>query len=265
MKRAEAGNIRARIMTPTDYLLVFAAAAGAGAVNAVAGGGTLISFPALLALGVPPIAANVTNAIALCPGYLGATLAQWRNVRDQTRRLWFCVPAAILGGLIGAIILLQTRERVFQALVPYMLFTAALLLAVQDRVRAFALRRAGEHHHSTALSVTAVVILLGAIYGGFFSAGMSVIVLAVLALTLDDTFARLNALKQITAFSVNVAATVFFLFSDQVVWAAAGVMAVGALVGGAIGGRLAGRLHPLVLRWTVVCVGFALSIYYWMQ
>src|SRR5687767_7201602 len=133
-------------MTTTDYLLLFAAAAGAGAVNAVAGGGTLISFPMLLALGVSPIAANVTNAIALCPGYLGATLAQLRNVRGQANRLWVCIPAAVVGGLLGAIILLQTRERVFQALVPYMLLTASLLLAVQDRVRAFAIWRAGELH-----------------------------------------------------------------------------------------------------------------------
>jgi uncharacterized protein len=251
-------------MTTTDYFLLFCAAAGAGAVNAIAGGGTLISFPALLALGVPPIAANVTNAIALCPGYLGATLAQWRNVRDQRGRLWACIPAAVIGGCVGAAILLQTRERTFQAVVPYMLFTASLLLALQDRVRAFALRRAAKHHRGTPRRLVALGIACAAIYGGFFSAGMSVIVLAVLALMLDDTFSKLNALKQITAFSVNVAATVFFLFSDQVLWAAAGIMAVGALVGGAVGGKLSDRLNPSMLRWTVVCVGCALAIYYWV-
>jgi uncharacterized protein len=251
-------------MTTTDYLLLFAAATAAGAVNAIAGGGTLISFPVLLALGVPPIAANVTNAIALCPGYLGATIAQWRNVSEQNARLWVCIPAAIVGGLIGAMLLLETRERVFEALVPFMLLTASLLLAVQGRVRAFAVRRASDHHRET-LSLTAIVVVLAAVYGGFFSAGMSVIVLAVLALTLDDSFAKLNALKQVTAFSVNVAATVFFLFSNQVVWAAAGIMAVGALIGGALGGRLAGRLHASTLRWTIVCIGIVLSIYYWVK
>jgi uncharacterized membrane protein YfcA len=249
-------------MTITDYFLLFCAATGAGAVNAVAGGGTLISFPALLALGVPPIAANVTNAVALCPGYFGAALAQWRNVRDQRSRLWICIPAAVIGGLIGAAILLKTRERTFQALVPYMLFTASLLLAIQGRVRAFAIKRAGEHHSGTSRWLIALLVCLAAIYGGFFSAGMSVIVLAMLALMLDDTFSKLNALKQITAFSVNVAAAVFFVFSDQVIWAATGVMAVGALLGGAIGGHLSNRLHPSVLRWTVVCAGFALAIYY---
>jgi uncharacterized membrane protein YfcA len=251
-------------MTAVDFAILFIAAAGAGAVNAIAGGGTLISFPVLLALGVPPIAANVTNAIALCPGYFGATLSQWPNIRDQRQRLWICVPAAVVGGLIGATILLRTRERTFQMLVPYMLLTGSLLLAIQDLVKRFALRRAAEQHRgATVLAATAVV---GAgIYGGFFSAGMSVIVLAVLASTLEDTFTRLNALKQVTAFSVNAAATVFFLFSDQVVWAATAIMAVGAMLGGAAGGYLAGRLPPTLLRWTVVCVGGGLAIYYWMN
>jgi uncharacterized membrane protein YfcA len=251
-------------MTAAELAILFIAAAGAGAVNAIAGGGTLISFPVLLALGVPPIAANVTNAIALCPGYFGATLSQWRNIRDQRRRLWVCVPAAILGGLIGATILLRTHERTFQMLVPYMLATGSLLLAIQDLVKRFALRRAAEQHHS-AVARAALAVLGAGIYGGFFSAGMSVIVLAMLALTLDDTFTRLNALKQVTAFSVNVAATVFFLFSNQVVWAAATIMAVGALFGGAAGGFLAGRLPPGLLRWTVVCAGLGLAIHYWMK
>jgi uncharacterized membrane protein YfcA len=249
-----------------QFLFIGFAAMGAGAVNALAGGGTLISFPALIALGMPAIAANVTNAVALCPGYFGATLAQRPNLQGQRRRLWICVPAGIVGGLIGGVILLHTRERTFQMLVPYMLLLASLLLAVQDRVRAAVLRRWSNPEHAgdarwAALPVALPVALAG-LYGGFFSAGMSVIVLAVLGATLDDSLTRLNALKQAVAFSVNVAAAVFFLFSGQVVWIAAAVMAVGALLGGAIGGRIAGRLRPDILRWTVVVVGVALAIYY---
>src|SRR5689334_3962316 len=104
-------------MTPPELALAMLAAAAAGLVNALAGGGTLISFPVLLALGVPPIAANVTNAVALCPGYFGATLAQRRNLAEQRPRLWLCIPAAIAGGLLGAVILLATHERTFQLLV----------------------------------------------------------------------------------------------------------------------------------------------------
>jgi len=255
-------------MTLFEYVGIACAAAGAGALNALAGGGTLISFPALLAAGVPPIAANVTNAVALCPGYFGATLAQRGNLRGQARRLWICVPAAIAGGLIGGIILLHTHERTFQALVPYMIFLASVLLAAQDKVRAAVAHRLALTGHASAGRTppwVGVPTALAGVYGGFFSAGMSVIVLAVLGASLDDTLTRLNALKQAVAFSVNVAAAVFFLFSGQVVWLAAGVMAVGALIGGAIGGRVAGRMRPAVLRWTVVIAGFVLSIYYWLK
>lgn len=253
-------------MTPTELSIIAIAAAAAGAVNALAGGGTLISFPALLAMGVPPIAANVTNAVALCPGYFGATLAQFGNLRGQRARLWICVPAAIAGGLAGGMILLETQERTFLALVPYMLFFASMLLAVQDRVRAAVVRRLSNPEHASHKAITvAVPVVLGGIYGGFFSAGMSVIVLAILGATLDDTLTRLNALKQAVAFSVNIAAVVFFLFSDQVVWIAAAVMAAGALIGGALGGHMASRMKPTVLRWIVVTVGIGLAIYYWSK
>jgi uncharacterized membrane protein YfcA len=251
-------------MTPAEIVILFLAAAAAGAVNAVAGGGTLISFPALLAVGVSPIAANVTNAVALCPGYFGATMAQWRQIDGQRRRLWLCLPVAVAGGLVGATILLHTRERTFQVLVPYMLLIGSVLLALQDLVKRFALRRTTVHHRTSA-ALGGIVVLGAAVYGGFFSAGMSVIVLAVLALTMDDTFTRLNALKQVTAFAVNVAASVYFLFSEQVIWSTAALMAAGALMGGALGGRVAGRLHPTFLRWVVVSVGFGLAIYYWMR
>ena len=181
-------------------------------------------------------------------------------------RLWVCVPAAIIGGLAGGMILLRTHERTFQALVPYMLFTASALLALQERVRAAVVRRLSNPQHAqhNAMAV-AVPVALAGVYGGFFSAGMSVIVLAVLGATLDDTLTRLNALKQAVAFSVNIAAAVFFLFSDQVLWVAAAVMAAGALIGGAIGGRVASRMKPGALRWIVVTVGFALAIYYWCK
>jgi uncharacterized membrane protein YfcA len=253
-------------MTTLELALACLAAAGAGVVNALAGGGTLISFPALLALGVPPIAANVTNAVALCPGYLGATLAQVRHLRGQRQRLLWCIPAAVAGGLLGGIILLRTRERTFEALIPIMLLLASCLMAAQERIRRAVLRRLA-HVHGTQHSpvVAAVPVAAAAIYGGFFSAGMSIIVLAVLGVTVEDEFPRLNALKQLVAFSINVAAAVFFLFSGQVIWLLAAVMAVGALLGGALGGRLVGLLSPTVLRWSVVIVGVALAIYYWMK
>jgi uncharacterized membrane protein YfcA len=204
--------------------------------------------------------------VALCPGYFGATIAQLPNLKGQRAQLLLLVPVAILGGLVGGMILLRTGERTFTALVPWMILAASLLLAVQEPVKKFVIKRLSnpEHKHRT-MALSALPIAAAAVYGGFFSAGMSVLLLAVLGLTLDDTLTRLNALKQVLAFSVNIAAAVFFLFSDQVVWTAAAVMAVGALIGGALGGKLAGKLPPAVLRWVVVVAGIAIAIAYWVK
>jgi uncharacterized protein len=253
-------------MTHLDLLIAALAAVGAGAINALAGGGTLISFPVLVALGVPPVASNVTNAIALCPGYFGATLAQLPNLKGQRAQLMLLVPVAVVGGLIGGIILLRTGERTFTALVPWMILAASLLLAVQEPVKRFVSKRLSNPKHKRhTMVLSALPIAAAAVYGGFFSAGMSVLLLAVLGLTLEDTLTRLNALKQVLAFSVNIAAAAFFLFSDQVVWPAAAVMAVGALIGGALGGKLAGKLPPAALRWTVVVLGTCIAVVYWVK
>ncbi len=245
-----------------EFVLVGLSAVAGGAANALAGGGTLITFPTLLAVGVPAVSANVTNTVALCQGYLGATLAQVDDVRTQTRRMWLTLPVGVVGGVVGGILLLHTGERVFRTLVPFLILLASGLLAAQDRLRGLLLRRAG-HTRSTAAETWAVLpIGLAAVYGGYFGAGLSVIVLAVLGLLMDDTLTRLNALKQAIALAVNVAAACFFVFSGQVNWPVALVMAVGALVGGVAGGRLAGRVRPATLRLVVVLIGVAAGITY---
>ena len=226
------------MLSGSEIAIAGLAAAAAGLVNALAGGGTLISFPALIALGVPDVAANITNTVALCPGYLGGALAQREDLRGQQRRLWLLVPAGIIGGIAGSFFLLFASEQVFHILVPFLILAAAVLLAVQDRVRDWILKQShkdpGKEDRRAVLPVG-----LAAVYGGYFGAGMSVIVLAVLGLFLDDTLPRLNALKQCISLSVNVAAAVFFLFSGLIIWPLALVMATGALAGGAVGGRIA--------------------------
>jgi uncharacterized membrane protein YfcA len=248
-----------------DYLLIVLAALAAGAVNAIAGGGTLITFPMLVAVGIPPVAANITNTVALCPGYFGGTLAQWDDLRGQKKRLWLVVPASIVGGVFGGFLLLQTGEKLFKELVPYLILLASGLLAIQNPVRGWLMRRMGEHHEAKLEKLTWLPVGLASIYGGYFGAGLSVIVLSALGLTLNDTLTRLNALKQSIAFSVNVAAATFFIFSGQVVWSVALVMAVGALIGGTLGGKLAGRIKPSTLRWTVVTIGVIVSIIYFVR
>lgn len=253
-------------MTSADLLIAALAAVGAGAINALAGGGTLISFPALVAVGVPPVSANITNAVALCPGYFGATIAQLRHLRGQRSQLLLLVPVGALGGLAGGMILVRTGERTFTMLVPWMILAASLLLAVQEPVKKFIVRRlsAPAHEHHT-MALSALPVAAASVYGGFFSAGMGVLLLAVLGLTFEETLTRLNAMKQVLSFSINVAAAVFFLFSDQVVWSAAIVMAVGALIGGAFGGKLADKLSPAVLRRVVVIAGIGIAIAYWLR
>lgn len=254
------------MITGYEFVIIFFAAMAAGAVNALAGGGTLISFPALIAVGVPAIAANVTNTVALCPGYLGATFAQSKDLQGQKKRLWLTVPAGVVGGVIGGFLLLQTGEKLFRDLVPYLILLASGLLAIQEPVRAWLVRHSKEHG-SSGISEKWVSLPVGlaAIYGGYFGAGLSVIILSVLGLILEDTLTRLNALKQAIAFSVNIAAAIFFLFSGKVVWVAALVMAVGALIGGNLGGRLAGRIKPSTLRWVVVGIGVMVAIIYLVQ
>ncbi len=250
-------------MVWSEYVLIGLAAMAAGFVNALAGGGTLISFPALVAAGIPAVAANVTNTVALVPGYLGATIAQFKDLKGQRQRLWLYLPAGVIGGLL----LLNSGEKLFRSLVPFLILLASLLLAVSDTLRGWLLRRQNKIGASALTLATWGVLPLGlaAIYGGYFGAGLSVIALAVLGLVLVDSLTQLNALKQVISFCVNTAAAIFFLFSGKVVWTPAVRMAVCALLGGALGGRLAGRIKPSVLRWVVVMIGLVVGVTYRVQ
>jgi uncharacterized membrane protein YfcA len=163
-------------------------------------------------------------------------------------------------------LLLNTEERLFRNLVPYLILLASTLLAVQGPVRNWLVSRAKARGGGQAAEAWAMLpVGLAAVYGGYFGAGLSVIVLAVLGLTLEDSLTRLNALKQSVSFSVNVAAAIFFLFSGQVLWLVAGVMAVGALLGGVLGGKLAGKIQPSILRWLVVTIGVVVALIYFIR
>lgn len=250
-------------LTALDLLLVGLAALAGGAVNAIAGGGTLITFPMLTAVGVPAVSANVTNTVALSPGYLGGTYAQRSDLEGQRERLRLLVPVAVVGGLAGGALLLATGEDLFRDLVPYLILGASALLLLQERVRACVVRRLAERERADPHDAwIAIPAFAASVYGGYFGAGLGVILLAVLGLVLEDTLTRINALKQSLSFCVNVTAAIFFLFSGEVVWSAALVMAAAALVGGSIGGRLAGRMRAGRFRLIVVAIGVAVGIAY---
>jgi uncharacterized membrane protein YfcA len=249
-----------------DFMLAGLTAVAAGAINALAGGGTLITFPTLLAIGIPPISANVTNTIALCPGFMGGILGQLKDLSGQGRRFWMFLSASAVGGVIGSILLLRTGERAFQAIVPFLILTASCLLAVQGLLRIWLVRRSKRLEAKSGSEIWAVILVgLVAIYGGYFGVAMSVVVLSLLGFMINDTLTRLNAIKQTVAFGANGAAAVLFIFSGKIVWLMALVMAVGALVGGSLGGRLASHIKPDTLRWTVVSIGLVLSIVYFTR
>jgi uncharacterized membrane protein YfcA len=242
------------------------AAVAAGTINALAGGGTLITFPTLLALGVSPIAANVTNTVALCPGFMGGILAQFNDLIDQRRRFWTFLSVSAVGGIVGSILLLYTGERAFMTLVPFLILTASGLLAVQGLIRLWLLRRSASLVVKQSSETWALILIgIAAIYGGYFGVAMSVVVLSLLGLMINDSITRLNAIKQTVAFGANGAAAVLFIFSGRVVWSIALIMAMGALIGGTLGGRLACRIKPDTLRWTVVAIGIFLAITYFIR
>jgi uncharacterized membrane protein YfcA len=246
-----------------QYLLIILVSLAAGMINALAGGGTLITFPTLLAIGLPAVSANVTNTLGLWPGSLGGTLAQANDLKGQKKRLWICLPAGVLGGLTGGFLLLRTNEKLFSNLVPFLILLAAGLLAMQTPLRKWlAHRQEKGSSRSIPEGWIFLPVFLGAIYGGYFGAGLGIIMLAVLGLLLNDSLTHLNVLKQFIAFSANFAAALLFVFSGKVVWSVALVMMAGALLGGSMGGRLASRVKPDSLRWIVVTIGFVVGMIY---
>lgn len=258
------------MLTPDQLLIVALAAVAAGFVNAIAGGGSLISFPALTAVGMPVVMANVTNTVALLPGYGGAALGQRRDLRGQRRRIWLLLPASVLGGLLGASLLLISSDALFSRLVPWLILLGTGLLALQKPLRRWLIGRNLPPGSSVQPALRqeilcAAAVFLAAIYGGYFGAGLSVILLAVLALLLSESLTRLNGLKQVLSLQVNLAAALLFLFSPQINWGAALVMAGGSMLGGALGGRLASRVSPERLRSLVMILGVVLAVVFFLR
>lgn len=240
-----------------DIVLLVAAGLGAGTVNGVAGGGTLVSFPALLATGLQPLQANVTSTLGIWPGYLGGVAGFRSEVREQPRRrLVVLSAAAIVGATGGSVLLLETPGSAFKAIAPYLVLSACLLFAVQPLVAGWVKRRLSSLADGH-VGIAAAGTLFGAVYGGYFGAGLGVILLALLGLTLPEDLVRTNGLRAVLSLMVNTAAAVVFLIAAHVAWDDAGLLAGSSLVGGYFGARVARRLPPLVFRLLVVGLGLA--------
>jgi uncharacterized protein len=241
---------------------VLAAGAGflAGAVNAVAGGGSLISFPALVAIGYPSLTANVTNAVAVLPGYVGGSLAYRRELSGQQARARLLGAVTIVGALAGAAVLLAGSEAAFELIAPFLVLVACGLLALQPRLARMAKRRrqgAGAEISPGALVGQFVV----SVYGGYFGAGLGIMMMAVLGMFIEDGLHEINALKGLLSLIVGVAAAFFFAAFGPVAWGAAGAVAIGSLAGGHAGVGLARRLSSDALRAAVIVFGLAAATY----
>jgi uncharacterized membrane protein YfcA len=245
-------------VTPVEALVVVAAGFGGGAVNALAGGGTLLTYPALLAAGLPPVLANTTSTVGLLAGYAGGTVAYRRELEGQGRRGRRLVGASVVGAVAGAVLLLVVSGDAFEGVVPYLVLLACLLLGVQPKVAAWLRRRgtAGEH----PLWVVQLLIGSGAIYGAFFGAGLGVVMLAVLGLLVADDLQRLNALKGLLSLVINLVGALIFVATGNVRWGPALLVALGAWSGATLGVSLARRLPSAAIRAGVVVVGAAVGV-----
>lgn len=244
-------------MSLLDFLAVLAAGCAAGTINTIVGSGSLITFPTLVALGYPPLVANVSNNIGLVPGSLSGVIGYRRELNGQARRLRRLVPASVAGSALGSTLLLVLPSDVFDRVVIALIAVALVLVVVQPRLSArLAARRAavGERHRDVGPAVWLLVAATG-VYGGYFGAAQGIILISVLGILLDDGLQRLNGVKNVLAMSVNAVAAVVFVVATEVDWAVAGTIALGATVGGQLGARYGRRLDPRALRAVIVAVG----------
>jgi len=244
-------------MSPLHALAIFAAGIAAGTINTVVGSGTLITFPVLLAFGYAPVTANVSNTIGLVPGSASGAFGYRRELAGQRHRTVPLAIASVLGGAVGAALLLSLPASAFKAIVPAFIVIALCLIVAQPRLsRALAAHRPATHGRAPGPVVIASVFASG-VYGGYFGAAQGILLLSILSLGLDEPLQRINAIKVVLAGLVNLVAGIIFALVADVAWGAAVLIAGGSIIGGVIGARGGRRLPDRVLRAVIVVVGIA--------
>lgn len=250
-------------MDAGEFALIASAGLAAGTINTIVGSGSLVTFPALLAVGYSPLAANVTNTVGLVLGSASGAHGYRRELRGQRTRIRLVLPAAALGAVSGAALLLWLPGGTFERVVPFLILLAVVLMVFQGRMADWVTRwrRTVNPGASREAEVLAVVfVYLSAIYGGYFGAAQGVILIALLGVFLPDTLQRTNGLKNLIAVVVNAVAAILFAFFAPVDWRAALPLALGAVTGGQLGAWLARRLPSTVLRAVIVVVGTFVGI-----
>jgi uncharacterized protein len=250
-------------------LFLFFTAAIAGTLNALAGGGTFVSFPALLATGVPPVEANATNTVALWPGLAASTGAYFKRLDVPQRLLVPLLLTSVVGGFAGSLLLLKTPQQVFLRLVPWLLLVGTLLFAFGNQIRTLAGKTAivqdWRHASWQVISITSFIELLIGIYGGYFGAGIGFITLGMLAaLGMSDVHA-MGAIRTLLAAVINAAAVLMFVVARAVLWPQFLVMVAGAVTGGWFGAHFAQKADPVKVRRIVIVIGLAMTAYYFIK
>ena len=253
-------------MTPTEVLLVVAAGLGAGVLSSTVGVASLLSFPVLVGLGLPPVVANVSNTLGLIPAGLGGVVGYRQEVREAGRVAWVIMLVCAIGAIAGAALLLGLPPGVFEAIVPFLILFTCLLVGVQPRIarwlRARHEARTGEQlaerrHMSPA--TTAFATLTG-VYGGYFGAGAGVMMVAVLGIGTDLELRIVNGLKTLSLMVGNIVAGLIFVVVADPRWDVAALLAAGSLVGGYVGARIGRTLPDAVFRWAVVAAGVVAAV-----
>ncbi len=244
--------------SPGSLAFLLVAGLVAGAVNAAAGGGSLLVFPSLLAVGLPPLAANVTNSIAQWPGYIGIVAGSRRDLHGQGRRILLTSAVSVVGSAVGCTLLLVLPSAVFNAVVPVLVLLASGLFALQPLIRGWTAPTPGMPDRLGTLLPT---VFLAAVYGGYFGGALGVILIATLSLFAHDSLVRLNALKGLLSLVVASVTVVYFAIGAPVDWLAVAALAPTTLVGGYVGARIARKSPERVLRGAVVLLGMAVGVY----
>jgi len=240
--------------TPVNLLILFGAGVVASAINVVAGGGSLVSFPTLMGFGLPSREANATNSVALWPGALAGAIGFVNQIAKTKKHLGLLMIPTVLGSIAGAFLLFKTSKEAFDAIVPLLVLTATILLACQKRIRSWS---ATKHSHINPL-FGAFLQLIVAIYGGYFGAGMGILMLAVMGLFIDANIHELNAIKNWLGLVINFAASVVFLTQGLVILVPGLALMAGSIVGGYFGARMSQKVDSEKLRKVIVVYGFVM-------
>lgn len=253
-------------MTPLEAAVVLLAGVGAGTINTIVGSGTLITFPTLLAFGVPAVTANASNTVGLVPGSLSGAIGYRRELRGQRRRVLRLLSASAIGGLLGAGLLLVLPESTFEAVVPALICLGIVLVVTGPRISRWVARRheaAGGLPYHGAWWVWPAVLAAG-IYGGYFGAAQGVLLIAILGIGVQESLQRLNGVKNLLGAVVNGVSGVLFILLAEIDWQVVLLIAAGSVVGGQIGARVGRRLPDLWLRTAIVVVGVT-ALYFFLR